>query len=178
MIKKSAYRPSYWHTWTCLKTDVIVGFFFSYFNHFNFLVQEITMRIVFIFLSVGVLLTFIQFSNGARKTCVQFVMGFLWFFFLVARRVRTLDSDEVPNTMKKFAYKWEPYKNDDSSEESDESNEEEKKKVVDTNEYIEKFEESSNEQNKEEEEDRDNEAMLSRFIGINHEKLSENSDEN
>ncbi len=96
--------------------------------------------------------------------------------FLLARRVRSLDYDEIPNSMKKFVYKLKPYMNEDSSEEDDELNENEKKKVVDTHQYIEKSEESSSEQNKEE--DNDNQTMLSRFMGDDRENILQNSDEN
>lgn len=100
--------------------------------------------------------------------------------FLIARKVRSLDSDEINNMMKKIVHKLKRYVDDNSIIESDESNEERKKRlVVDTIEFLDKSEESnsnSNEQEKEEE-DSDKKAILSHFIDAIHQKVSQNSDE-
>lgn len=99
--------------------------------------------------------------------------------FLVARKIRSLDSDEINNMMKKIVHKLKPYVDDNSIIESDESNEERKKRVVDTIEFLDKSEESNSESNEQEkeEEDSDKKAILSHFIDVIHQKVLQNSDE-
>ncbi len=74
--------------------------------------------------------------------------------------------------MKNMVYKLKPYIDDDRSVESDESNEDEKKKVIDTLEFREKRDESSSSSG-----EQDKEVILSHFIDVDHEQVSEMSDE-
>lgn len=123
------------------------------------------MRTLLIFFSMGVLLTWIHCSHGARKR-IELNISAQWIYCLlfVARRARFLASDELQTIMKEFS-------NDIDENSSSESDEEiNEKKIVDGN-------DSASQSSEELDLEQDNEVILPPLIDIRPQQTPEDNED-